>query len=65
MVKNISAPVPKVFLRIKYSSPRFQNNILPGIKAIILRHKEVSSMLLLEADVRKPGSKWLEQKGNL
>lgn len=49
MVRNVSAPVPKVFLKIKYSSPKFQNNVLPGIKATILRHKEVSSILLLEA----------------
>ena len=45
----------KLFLRIMHSAPKFQDTVLLGIKATILMHKDVYSMLLLGASVRKPG----------
>lgn len=63
--RNVPDPVPSVFLRIMLSLPKCQNSILLGIKATIFMHKNVSSVMLLEAGVRKPGSNWLKQQRNL
>lgn len=65
VVRNVSDPVSKVFLRIMYSSLKFQNNVLLGIKTVILTHKKGSSVMFLDAGVRKPGTNWLEQQGDL
>lgn len=45
----------KLFLRIMHSAPKFQSTVLLGIKATILTHKDVSSMMPLGASIRKSG----------
>lgn len=55
LVRSVAVLIPNLFLRIMPSAPKLQNVALLGIKATILKHKDVSSGMFLEASVRKPG----------